>query len=191
VATPVKERLYEAALAVVEEQGLDELTMEGVARRAGTSRATVYRHLPGGRDQLVSETVAWEVGRFLDRLTEATDQVDGLAARLEVALVESRHAIEGHAVLQHVLADERERAEVLPSMGQVMPIALGVLRAWLVPQLASQALRPGQTVDGAADHLARMLLSFMGSAGSWDLDDPDQLHRLVHQDLLGPILLPA
>lgn len=186
MAPTVKERLFEAALAVVEEDGLDGLTVDEVASRAGISRATVYRHLPGGRDQLVSETVTWEVGRFLDRLTSAADEVDGLAPRLELTLLESRHAVDEHVVLHRVL--EQDRDAVLPSLGEVLPIVLAVLRAWLVPQLAREQLRPGQTVDGAADYLARMIVSFLGSTGSWDLEDPEQRARLVRTDLLGSVL---
>jgi hypothetical protein len=101
-------------------------------------------------------------------------------------LVESRHAVDEHAVLQRVL--EQDRDEVLPSLGEVLPIVQGVLRSWLVPQLAAERLRPGQTVDGAADYLARMLVSFLGSAGRWDLDDPGERARLVRRELLAGIV---
>jgi AcrR family transcriptional regulator len=189
VAAPVRERLFEAALALVAEQGVDGLTMDRVAKAAGVSRATVYRHLPGGREQLISETVAWEVGRFLDRATAAADGATSLEARLEAFLVSSRHGVDEHEVLQRVL--EHDREEVLPSLGEVLPIVVGVLRGWLVPQLAAERLQPGQTVDGAADYLARMLVSFLGSAGGWDLDDPDQRTRLVRQELLAGVVTPA
>jgi AcrR family transcriptional regulator len=186
VAPSVRERLFEAALALVQEEGLDGLTVDDVAKAAGVSRATVYRHLPGGRAQLIGETVAWEVGRFLDRATVAADAAEGLDGRLEAFLVTSRHAVDEHEVLQRVL--EHDREEVLPSLGEVLPIVVGVLRAWLVPQLAAERLRPGQTVDGAADYLARMLVSFLGSPGGWDLDDPAERARLVHTELLAGVL---
>jgi AcrR family transcriptional regulator len=186
MAPTVRERLFDAALRLVERDGLDGLTVDEVAKAAGISRATVYRHLPGGREQLISDTVAWEVGRFLDRVTAAAEQADGLAPRLEALLVESRHAVDEHAVLQRVL--EQDREEVLPSLGEVLPIVQGVLRSWLVPQLAAERLCPGQTVDGAADYLARLLVSFLGSAGRWNLDDPGERARLVRRELIAGIL---
>jgi len=186
VVPSVRERLFEAALELVARDGLDGLTVEAAAKAAGISRATVYRHLPGGREQLIDDTVAWEVGRFLDQVTATADAADGLTARLEVLLVASRHAVDEHDVLQRVL--EQDRKEVLPSLGEVLPIVQGVLRAWLVPQLAAERLRPGQTVDGAADYLARMLVSFLGSPGRWDLDDPEERARLVRAELLAGVL---
>jgi AcrR family transcriptional regulator len=186
VTPSVRERLFEAALELVQQQGLDALTVDGVAKAAGVSRATVYRHLPGGREQLISDTVAWEVGRFLDRATAAADRAHGLDGRLEAFLVESRHAVDQHDVLQRVL--EQDREQVLPSIGEVLPIVVGVLRSWLVPQLAAERLQPGQTVDAAADYVARMLVSFLGSPGGWDLEDPAERTRLVRGELLAGVL---
>ena len=188
MAPSVRERLFTAALELVERRGLDELTVDDVARAAGISRATVYRHLPGGRQQLVDDTVAWEVGRFLDRVTEAADRADDLASRLELLLVESRHAVDEHVVLQQVLVHDRDREEVLPSLGVVLPIVQGVVRSWLVPQLAAERLRPGLTVDAAADYLARMLVSFLGSPGRWGLADACERRRLVDHELLAGVL---
>ncbi len=59
-----------ATLACVERWGLGKTSLEDVAREAGLSRATVYRTFPGDRDQVVSETITWEVGRFWARLAE-------------------------------------------------------------------------------------------------------------------------
>lgn len=188
MAEPVRERLFEAALETVRREGVDGLTVDEVARRAGVGRATVYRHLPGGRDQLVADTVAWEVGRFLDRTTQAAEEVPGLADRLGIALLEARRAVDEHEVLQRVLAQEQDRQVVLPSLGEVLPIAIGVLRGWLVPQLAAERLRPGLTVDDAADYVARMFVSFVGSPGGWDLDDAIERGRLVRGELLAGVL---
>lgn len=42
-----RRRVLDAALDVLDEQGLAGFTMEAVARRAGASKATVYRHWDG------------------------------------------------------------------------------------------------------------------------------------------------
>lgn len=41
-----RQRVLEAALAVLDEVGLPGFTMEAIARRAGASKATLYRHWP-------------------------------------------------------------------------------------------------------------------------------------------------
>jgi hypothetical protein len=42
--------------------------------------------------------------------------------------------------------------------------------------------------DDAADLVARMALSYLGSQGRWDLGDPDQVRRLVREHLLVGVL---
>ena len=46
----------------------------------------------------------------------------------------------------------------------------------------------GVDLDEAADFLARMVLSYMSAPGRWDLDDPDQVARLVESELLAGVV---
>jgi AcrR family transcriptional regulator len=48
-----RRRVLEAALQVLDEHGLAGFTMEAVARRAGASKATLYRHWPTSNALLV------------------------------------------------------------------------------------------------------------------------------------------
>ena len=45
----------------------------------------------------------------------------------------------------------------------------------------------GPELDLAAEFLARMVLSYIGSPGRWDLNDPDQVALLVRSELLAGI----
>ena len=62
------------------------------------------------------------------------------------------------------------------------------MAAFLTPYLDRHPLAPGWCVAEAADFLARMVLSYMTAPGRWDLDDPDQVARLVRAELLGGIV---
>jgi hypothetical protein len=46
-------------------------------------------------------------------------------------------------------------------------------------------------VEGTADFLARMLLSWISAPGEWNLDDPEQLAALVRGQFLAGILQPV
>ena len=48
-----RQRVLQAALEVLDEHGLAGFTMEAVARRAGASKATLYRHWSSGGALLV------------------------------------------------------------------------------------------------------------------------------------------
>jgi AcrR family transcriptional regulator len=74
----VKPRLVDAAEAAFERHGL-RATIDDVAREAGVSRATVYRHVRD-RDELVLAVFAREADRLLERMTtsDARSIVDGM-----------------------------------------------------------------------------------------------------------------
>src|SRR3546814_2658918 len=74
-----------ATYVEVAERGLGALTVEAVAVRAGASRATLYRHFPGGRDELVARTIDREVERFfVGVLRSAPDPGDRKSTRLNL-----------------------------------------------------------------------------------------------------------
>jgi AcrR family transcriptional regulator len=185
----VRERILQATYTCVARWGLAKTTVEDAAREAGVSRATVYRYFPGGREELVGAVVAWEHARFFTRLYEAVQSAASLEEVLERGLVFAHRAIRAHEVLQRVLETEPE--VLLPRLTVESGGTQEVIAHFLAPYLARQPLAPGVTVDGAADFLARMVLSYIASPGRWDLDDPAQVARLVRAELLGGVLPPA
>ena len=152
--------------------------------------ATVYRLFPGGRDQVLRETVGWEMNRFFARLAAAVDGTPDLASRLEQALVFARRSILEHAVLQKVLSTEPEI--LLPLLTIEQHRVVRYITAYLVPLLEAERsegrLDPVVDVGRAADHVSRLALSLIGSPGRWDLSDPDEVRELVRRELLGGIL---
>ena len=168
-----RERIFAAALTCFERDGLVATSLEDVARTASLGRATIYRQFPGGREQLVSETVTWEVARFFGRIEDAIADEEDLGAMLVVALGLGHDALAEHALLQSLLRNEP--GALLSELAEATDLVLEVIIAFLAEQL-DRAL--------AADHLGRLYLSFLGSPGRWDLDDPDQLRRLVDSQFL-------
>lgn len=178
----MRERLLEAAYACVARYGIAKTTMDDVAREAKVSRATVYRHFAGGKDQLVREVVAWESARFFLRLGEAVGDATDLAELLEEALLFARKAIEEHTVLQKIL--QTEPGLLLPMLTGQSDRLLFLISAFLTPRVASSSLRPGVEVADAAAYLARMVLSLIASPGRWDLADRAQVRELVRTELM-------
>lgn len=188
----LRERLLEAAYACVARYGLGKTTVEDVVKEGGISRATVYRVFPGGKDELLHEVVAWEMGRFFGALAEAVAGAPDFASLVEDGLGFAHRAVGEHAVLQTVLVTEPEK--LLPLMTTEQHRPLRFVTAYLVPYLERERqagrLRPGLDVAAAADFVARLLLSLIGSPGRWDLDDPAAVRRLVREDLLAGVLTP-
>lgn len=179
-------RVLEAARRCFEQWGLEKTSLEDVAGAAGLSRATLYRHFPGGRDQIVSETVTWEVGNFLTRIGTAVEDQPGIAAKLESGLLVGHRAIVEHRLLHQLLSTEPER--LLKELAESGLLMMGVIRGYLAAQLAGEELAEGRDPEEAAEYLARLYLSYLGSQGRWDLTDPAAVHRLVRTQFLAGVL---
>ncbi|MBV8981767.1 MAG: TetR/AcrR family transcriptional regulator [Acidimicrobiia bacterium] len=183
----VRERILEAGFACVARYGLAKTTVEDVARASSLSRATLYRYFPGGREQLLRDVIAWETGRFFGRLAEAVAGAPDFPSLLEEALLFAHRAVEEHEVLQKVLQTEPER--LLPQLTVESERILVFIRRFLVPYLEREELRPDVEPEEAADYVARLLLSFIGNQGRWDLSDPAQVAELVRTELLAGVLV--
>jgi len=182
----VRERVLAATIDCIGERGMGKLRVDDVARHAGVGRATLYRYFPGGREQLISEAITWEVGRFFTALAAAVADAPDLRRRLERGLMFAHQAMTEHSALATVLDADRE--QFLPLLHETSPLVMAVVRDYLAPALALEQLQPGVDPDEAADYLARLVLSFIPSPGQWDLTDPDQVAELVDRQFLAGIL---
>jgi len=176
----------EATLTCIADGGMKGFTVEDVAREAGLSRATLYRYFPGGRDQLVSETVTWEVGRFFTHLAEAIDDSPDFRTRVERGLAFANRSRRENRAFQQAMATDQ--GEIQARLAGIAPIVVGVIRSYLEPLLAQEALVEDVTPAEAADHLARLIGSLIVDEGSWDLGDPAQVRELVDRWLLAGIV---
>lgn len=179
-------RILRATVACLGRYGIAKTNVDDAAREAGVARATVYRHFPDGKDQLIAESITWAVAQFFTELAVAVADAPDFATFLEQALVHARRAVDEHEVLQKVLETEPER--LLPQLTQSAPLVMATLGDYLAERLEGEELRPGVDPEEAGDWLARMGLSFILAEGGWDLSDPAQVRRLVRQELLAPIL---
>ena len=96
-------------------------------------------------------------------------------------------AVHDHLLLQRILNSEPELFltefhSSVPALDRAGP---GLHRRAAGPRARSG---PGVDVDWAAEYIARLFLSYLGSHGSWDLADRDQVRRLVRTQLLGGVL---
>jgi AcrR family transcriptional regulator len=185
------ERVLVGAYDCVGRFGMAKTTIDDVARASGVSRATIYRLFPGGREELLRATVGWEMNHFFTRLAEAVADAPDLEHRLEQGLAFARRSVLEHDVLQRMLESEPDLLLPLMTVEQhrVLRFIIAYLRPLLDVEEAAGRLEAGQDLDAAADHVARMVLSLIGSPGRWDLGDPAAVRTLVREELLAGIVV--
>jgi AcrR family transcriptional regulator len=185
----MRDRLLEATYSCIARYGLTKTTVEDVVKQSGISRATIYRHFPGGRDELLRETVAWEIGRFFVELGDRVRDAPDLGELLRLGLEFAHQSVQQHQVLRKMLDTEPER--LLPLLTTESTKSLPFIASFLMPYLEREAragrLRDGVDIGRAADYLARGILSLIGTPGRWDFDDDAQVRVLVRDELLGGI----
>ena len=178
----VFEKIMEATFECVSRNGLSRTTVEEVAQQSRLSRATIYRHFPGGRDQLLQSVVAWEAARFFARLATDISGADDVPTLIERAITLGQMAVENHQVLQRVLQTEPEVfIRLFTFEGDRI---LRLIRGFLMPYLAALRLPDEMSLQACADYVARMILSHITAPGGWDLGDPAQVRELVRSQIL-------
>jgi len=184
-----RDRLLAATYRCVERFGLAKTTVEDVVKESGVSRATIYRQFPGGRDELLLETVGWELANYFNELADHVRDAPDLAELLRRGLAFAHRSVTEHAVLRKIMDTEPER--LLPLLTTEATRTLPFIADFLLPYLRREAeadrLRPGVDLDQAAEYLARAILSLIGAPARWDLADPGQIADLVRIELLGGI----
>lgn len=185
----LRDRLLAATYQCVSRFGLAKTTIEDVVKQSGLSRATIYRQFPGGRDELLLETVGWELANYFNALADHVRDAPDLAELLEHGLAYAHRSVAEHVVLRKILDTEPERLLPLLTVesAKTMPFIADFLHPYLVRESEAGRMRPGVDLDGAAEYLARCILMLINAPGRWDLDDPGQVRELVASELLGGI----
>jgi AcrR family transcriptional regulator len=166
-------------------------TVDDVAAASGVSRASIYRMFPGGKDEVLRETVGWEMDNFFLRLGEELGDAADFPEFLGRALPLARKELLEHAVLQKVLETEPDRLTALITLQQDRII--GAIGAYFLPLLErdrERGLVAGEAdLAATAEYVARLSLSLIASPGRHDLGDPAAVDHLVRGELLGGVLV--
>lgn len=147
------ERVLDASVAIITEEGWDQLSMTKVAHRSGIPRQSLYKEI-GTKSELGAAVVHREVDRFLKGVREGIaahpDSIeDGLGAAARFALEHGKT----NAVLQAILRPGRD-----PEL-----LALLTVRPEAVLAQASQAVNDalGGAPDAIVDSMVRLTLSHL------------------------------
>jgi AcrR family transcriptional regulator len=167
------ERLLDASVEIITEEGWDRLTMTRVAQRSGIPRQSLYKEV-GTKSELGEAVVAREVDRFLAGVLDSIDRhpdsvAEGLAAAARFVL---EHG-ETNAVLKAILHPGQD-PELLALLTVRPQAVLGQAVKAITDRLAatealvdtmvrltlSHLLQPTVPVDEAVARIGRAVTAF-------------------------------
>ncbi len=174
--------IVDAALACVAARGLKATTVDDVARAAGMSRATLYRTLPGGRDDVIRAMAETELARFFSALAVAMGGAEDLEAALVAGITTTARWVQDSAAIQTMLEIEPDELLKNLSFGE-MDQALAVAAGFSAP-FYGRWLEHEQSLR-AAEWATRIVLSYLLDEDEMiDLTDEDDVHGLVGRFVL-------
>ncbi len=181
-APPHRVRIIDATLACLARQGTANTTVDDIGRRAGVSRATVYRVFPGGRDQILAAVVDTEMARLFSALGVRLGGAVDLTEALVGGIVEASTRVRGHAALAYLVAYEPEMVlghlafdESDRLLSTASRFTAPFLARWMSPSEAGRV----------AEWATRIVLSYaIAPSDHMDLTDASQTRHLVETFML-------
>jgi AcrR family transcriptional regulator len=177
-------RILDAAVEAAAVHGVARLSMSDVARQAGLSRPTLYRHFPS-KQELMGAAVRREAMALVGAVLEAVAPIDDPVAAIETAVAVTLQLTRDHPLLDRIV--RTEPASLVPALvsdgvGQT-PSVLSLIRVPVhavvgakVPHLDELSTRR------LADLLTRLLVSYAVNAP----DDPPEVVAASIAAFLGP-----
>lgn len=164
-----RERILAAAVEAAAVHGLRKLSVADVAKRAGLSRPTVYKHFES-KEVLVAAAVQREASAMIGAVRQVVDGIDDPRAALEAGVLLALRLVREHPLLDRVVRTEPEA--LVPVLTTDDGLVMSAIRLPVEQMIAAKF--PGlDPVAGRrlADVLARLLVSYALNAP----DDPPEV----------------
>lgn len=178
----VVDRICRGALRCFERFGVTKTSIEDIAREAGCSRATVYRHFRG-KDAIVVETIRREATEFFGVLAARLDAAETFEDLFATAALTSAEMVGNHRLVNVLI--EAEPQLVLPHVAfgasTVVDVSAEFLTAY-VRRLAERGVIEVDDPREVAEWVVRAILSYLITPSTRvDLSDEGQVRVMARR----------
>jgi AcrR family transcriptional regulator len=188
----IGETVLDAALAEFLAYGLRRTNVDVVARRAGVSRATLYRRFEN-KDALVQAVLVRESRRFFDGIVAAVDQLPTAQERLIEGFVVGFRYARRDPLLTRLLASDPEA--LLPYLTVNAGLVVAAARDFLVEQgkkvPGGSESFDGRDPAGVAEIFVRLAISFTLTPDSCIPLGDDDAVRAFARSYLAVLMRPV
>lgn len=179
-----RQTILETALRLFAERGYIGVRVEDIAREAGVSRATFYKHF-AERDEILASLF----GRLLTRVATPVSQPEGDAeAQVRALLHDAANQMLAEDLLARFVYTIPIRHDAVLPGGTAVPAVFDQVRTVLDEAVAHSKLRDDPPLDRAMEMLGRAFESAMRDWAHGTITDPrprlDELLHIIFRGLL-------
>jgi AcrR family transcriptional regulator len=181
---PLAQRILDATVEEAASSGLRGLSVDDVARRADTTRMTVYRRF-GRREQLIEAMATRETRRFISAVSAAIAAFQDVADQGAEAFVVGLRFMHNHPFARRAIESEPEAIIALLEAENGLIFTMG--RDFIAEGLhagGAEHCRPNQV----AETIARIFVSFLLLPRSVVTLDDERAARAYVRDCIAPII---
>lgn len=163
-AERARERIIDAAEECFRQVGVAKTTVEDIAAAAGLSRATVYRAVTGGRDELILAVVLRSLRRFLDVLAERLSSERSVPDAIVEGTLSAVAFVRAEPTIARLLVPEAAghmQAAVAGAGEQVLAVCADHVRPHFEAAQRRRLIRADIDVEGAVEFLFRLITSLI------------------------------
>lgn len=183
-----KTKILDAALAEAAAQGIDRLTLEGVARRGKLNRATIYRQF-GGKDTLLSALALREAQKLVAELSQAALNFDHPKDVILEGFVAALSFARQHPVISRLVVYEPGAIVEYANANDAAVLKLGTtVMATTVAWAQTLGFAKHLQAEDAGDILARLFSSYVIFPNGHNQLDDDSAARAFAERVLIPML---
>lgn len=166
--TSVRDRLLAAAETCFNRFGVEKTTLEDIANEAGVSRATVYRHFDGGRDEVILGVVLRDAREFLASLARKVEKEPTITDAIVRGILETVSSARKNPRLTLFFAPETagHTASLAGRSAALFDLTAEFLGPTFERAREQGRLRPGVEVQEATEFVVRMVLSLLAVPGA-------------------------
>lgn len=159
-----RERIIDAADECFGKYGVAKTTVEDIAAAAGLSRATVYRSVTGGREELILAVLLRDLSRFLDRLAGRLGEQRTVQDGIVEGIIDAVAFVRGEPRISYLLVPEaagHTQAAVAGAAEHVLALCRDYVRPHFDVAQRQGLLRADIDVEGTVEFLFRVITSLI------------------------------
>lgn len=188
LAAPVD--IVGAAEACFARFGVAKTTVEDIAAGAGVSRATVYRHFPGGRDEIILAALLRSAQAFLPQLPPRLGSARSVGDAIVDLVVSAVEWVRSEPWRVRMLASPLSRTVEASDAAAIYAACTEFIAPYFSQARDAGLVRRGVQLPDAVEYVVRMIHSLLVVPGHRDRGG-DELRRYVRTYVVGALLVRA